>query len=186
MTLDEMKSLPESEQKRLFDRLQELRKKGKTTNYSSTYGVGKAKLARDLSIPVKVAKDLLDAYWKKNWAIQKVASGIEIKHTGKSMWIKNPVSGFWYQLRSEKDIWSTLNQGTGVYCFDNWLYFVRKLGVKIPMQYHDEKLSYAAKGQEQDREDKLREAIKMTNDKLKLNVPLDIDVKFGKSYSEVH
>ena len=186
MTLDEMKSLPELEQKKLLDRLQELRKKGKTTNYSSTYGVGKVKLARDLSIPVKVAKDLLDAYWQKNWAIQKVASGIEIKSTGKTMWLKNPVSGFWYQLRSEKDIWSTLNQGTGVYCFDTWVYYVRSLGVVINMQFHDEIGKSVHIGEEDMMKGLLEKAIDLANAKLKLNVPLGVDVKFGANYAETH
>jgi DNA polymerase I-like protein with 3'-5' exonuclease and polymerase domains len=181
-----MKKLPLTEQKELFHSLSELRKKGKTTNYSSTYGVGKAKLARDLSVPVKTAAALLDAYWQKNWAIQKVASQIEIKHTGQSMWLKNPVSGFWYQLRLDKDTWSTLNQGTGTYCFDTWLYQVRKLGCVINFQFHDEKGSVVKIGQEQERKDLLDKAMERTNDTLQLNVPLGIDVKFGKTYSEVH
>jgi DNA polymerase I-like protein with 3'-5' exonuclease and polymerase domains len=41
-------------------------------------------------------------------------------------------------------------------------------------------------GKEQERKDLLEKAMKMTNDDLKLNVPLGIDVKFGKTYAEVH
>lgn len=164
----------------------EIRKPFKVTNYSSTYGIKEKKLARDLNCSVAFAKELLDAFWRRNWSVQKIANDVEVKHTGKSMWLKNPVSGFWYQLRYDKDKFSTLNQGTGVYCFDTWLYFVRKLGVTVVFQFHDEKGSYVLEGNEQERKDVLEEAMVMTNNKLKLNVPLGIDVKFGKSYSEVH
>lgn len=186
MKLEEMKNLPEHEQKAIFSRLSDLRKKGKTTNYSSTYGVGKAKLARDLSVSVKDAARLLDAYWKRNWAITKVASDMEIKYTGQSMWLKNPISGFYHQLRAEKDVWSTLNQSSGTYCFDTWVYFVRKLGTVVNMQFHDEVGFYVDEGKEGDAETSLKKAIGLTNDKLKLNIQLDVDVKFGKSYSETH
>jgi hypothetical protein len=164
----------------------DIRKPFKVTNYSSTYGIREKKLARDLNCSVAFAKSLLDAFWAKNWAVQKVAQDCEVKHTGQSMWLKNPVSGFWYQLRAEKDRFSTLNQGTGVYCFDTWIYNVRKLGCVINFQFHDEKGSVVKVGQEQWRKDLLEKAMERTNDTLQLNVPLGIDVKFGKTYSEVH
>lgn len=181
-----MKALPKDKQKELYDKIHQIRKPSKVTNYSSTYGIREKKLARDLNCTVEFAKSLLDAFWKKNWAVQKVANDCEVKHTGQSMWLKNPVSGFWYQLRNEKDRFSTLNQGTGVYCFDKWLYYVRGLGCKINFQFHDEKGSIVPVGKEQERKDLLEKAMQMTNDDLKLNVPLGIDVKFGKSYDMVH
>jgi len=105
-----------------------------------------------------------------------------------SMWLKNPVSGFWYNLRAEKDRFSTLNQGTGVYCFDLWLAHCRALGVKISAQFHDEQLAPVVDviGEEDETEKKLKLAIKRVNDKLNLNVPLDVDLKFGMTYAEVH
>lgn len=139
-------------------------------------------MARDLNCSVSFAKGLLDAYWKKNWSVLKIAEDVEVKSTGKSMWLKNPVSGFWYQLRYDKDRFSTLNQGTGVFCFDTWVYFVRKLGVAVNGQWHDEIL-FITKG---DNLDKLQEAIELANKKLNLNVPLGVDVKTGSSYAEVH
>lgn len=186
LTFEQMKLLPKDQQKEIFDRVKSIRKPSKVTNYSSTYGIKEKKLARDLNCSVKFAKELLDAFWRRNWSVQKIANDVEVKHTGKSMWLKNPVSGFWYQLRYEKDRFSTLNQGTGVYCFDTWLYFVRKLGVTVVFQFHDEKGSYVLEGNEQQRKDVLEEAMVMTNNKLKLNVPLGIDVKFGPDYACVH
>lgn len=135
--------------KERFDRLDSLRKKAKVTNYSALYGVGSTKLARDMNISKKEAQNLLDTFWIMNHAVRKAASQTDIKHTGQSMWLKNPVSGFWYQLRAEKDIWSTLNQGTGVFCFDTWVYFVRRLGAVVNMQFHDEVGVITKVGEEQ-------------------------------------
>lgn len=163
-----------------------LRKKFKVTNYSATYKIGAAKLARDLRIPKKEAQELLDAFWKRNWSVVKVAEDCEVKVVGPYMWLRNPVSGFWHSLRYDKDRFSTLNQSTGVYCFDTWLYFVRQAGIAINFQFHDEEGHYVTIGQEEENTRLLKEAIGKANDKLKLNVPLDVDVKYGNDYAETH
>lgn len=54
------------------------------------------------------------------------------------------------------------------------------------MFFDDEKVSYVANGREEEIKKILKEAMEMANDKLKLNVPLGVDVKFGLDYSEVH
>lgn len=54
----------------------------------------------------------------------------------------NPVSGFYYSLRYLKDVFSTLNQSTGVYIFDQWLLRVLMSGLNVPFQYHDELAVY--------------------------------------------
>jgi DNA polymerase I-like protein with 3'-5' exonuclease and polymerase domains len=166
--------------------LSALRKKYKQTNYSAVYGVGKEKLARETGLSVKEAKKLLDDYWKRNWAVKAFADTIEIKVTGKSMWAKNPVSGFWYQLRYAKDGFSTVNQSTGVYCFDTWLYYVRQQGINPVMQFHDEQGNYLKSDQVEENTKKLKRAIDLANGKLQLNITLDVDIKYGRSYDEVH
>jgi hypothetical protein len=98
----------------------------------------------------------------------------------------NPVSRFWYSLRTDKDRFSTLNQGTGVYCFDTHVRNVRIQGIKISLQYHDEIGFVFLKPQEQEVKDKLNTAIVITNDILKLNVPLGISIDIGKNYAESH
>ena len=100
------------------------------------------------------------------------------------MWLKNPVSGFYYSLRYEKDRFSTLNQGTGVYCFDTWVMFAKKLGVQVIGQFHDEVV--VVSDDPDSITEKLQKAIEMTNEKLKLNVPLGIDVQVGGTYADVH
>jgi DNA polymerase I-like protein with 3'-5' exonuclease and polymerase domains len=166
--------------------IKSLRKAYKVVNYSATYGVGAAKLARETGKSEKEAKALLDAFWKRNWSIEAIAKKLSVREVSGGMWVKNPVSGFWYSLRSEKDRFSTLNQGTGVYCFDNWVAFCRKQGLQTIGQFHDEIIALVKEGEEQQTKDKMAWAVDKLNDKLKLNVPLGTDVQFGKTYADIH
>jgi hypothetical protein len=166
--------------------LSALRKSYKTTNYSATYGVRPKKLSRTAGITVKKATELLDAFWKRNWAVEKVASDCKVRNLDGQMWLKNPVSGFYHSLRYDKDRFSTLNQSTGTYCFDTWLYYCRKAGVEVVFQSHDEMGSYCKIGNEEALEGVLRIAMDKLNDKLNLNVKLGIDVQFGNNYAETH
>lgn len=100
--------------------------------------------------------------------------------------IRNPVSKFWYSLRSEKDIFSTLNQGTGVYCFDNWIRNVRKQRSQMTGQFHDEGIWCLKIGHREAMTNILKNSIRIVNETLNLNVELDVDVQFGKNYAEIH
>lgn len=185
-TLEELKNLPEHEQKALYNHLKAVRKKAKVVSYSAMYGIGAAKLARSLDIPKSEAQTLLDGFWKLNWATKAVAEKAEVKVVGPFMWVKNPVSGFWINLRTEKDVWSSLNQSTGVYAFDTWLYYVREQGVIKRLEMHDEIGFYVPEGEEWKYEGVLKEAINKANKKLKLNVQLSVDVQFGLTYADTH
>ncbi len=166
--------------------LKALRKNYKVVNYSSTYGVGASKLARETGMSKSEAKTLLDAFWSRNWAIEKVASTLQVRELFGGMWLKNPVSGFWYSLRSDKDRFSTLNQGTGVYCFDTWVAVCRKNGIKSVGQFHDEIIALVKEGDEGNVEKIMHDAAVILNKRVKLNVPLGTDVQFGKTYADIH
>lgn len=167
-------------------KLTALRKNYKAVNYSATYGVGAPKLSRETGMSRKEAKTLLDSFWSRNWSVEKVASETKTKEVLDSLWLWNPVSKFWYSLRSDKDKFSTLNQGTGVFCFDTWVALCRKSGIKTIGQFHDEIIALVQKGEEQKVADKMKKAADSLNEKLQLNVPLGTDVQFGNSYAEIH
>ena len=187
MTFDEMKALSPEEQKALFRKLKTIRNTFKPANYAGIYGVREKTLSRQTGMSVKQCADLLDAYWKRNWAVKKIASEQYIKTLPDgSMWLKNPVSGFYYSLRNEKDIFSTLNQGTGVFVFDSWVMRMLRKGVVPSMSYHDEVLISVPKGTEAEVESKLKESMDEVNRSLNLNVSITVDVQVGGSYSEVH
>lgn len=158
----------------------------KQVNFAGIYGAGPPKIAQSSGMSLEAAKKLHTTYWSRNKSVKQVEKSCQVKKIGEQMWLRNPVSGFWYSLRYMKDRFSTLNQGTGVYCFDLWVREVRKRGIKIMLQYHDEILFYLLKGQEEKISLDLRNAIKAVNEKVKLNVPLGISVDFGDNYAQVH
>lgn len=158
----------------------------KTANYSCTYGAGGAKLALTLDIPKQEGVDIVNAYREKNWAINAISDSVVTKKCMGSLWLYNPVSRFWYSLRNEKDKFSTLNQGTGVYCFDMWIYFFRQRRPQITGQMHDEVILCIKKGHREACEKLLKDSIKKVNKHLKLNRSLDVDVQFGDNYASIH
>jgi hypothetical protein len=166
--------------------LKALRKNYKVVNYSATYGVGAAKLARETGMDKGEAQKLLDAFWNRNWSVQEVANRLQVKDRRGAMWVKNPVSGFWYSLRSDKDRFSTLNQGTGVFCFDSWVRNCREFGLKTVGQFHDEVIVLVKDGDQDKTENLMKTSIQNLNEKLQLNVELGIDVQFGNTYAEIH
>jgi len=166
--------------------IKHLRKAYKVVNYSATYGVGAPKLARETGKSPKEAKTLLEAFWQRNWSIETIAKNLRVREIGGGMWLHNPVSGFWISLRSDKDRFSSLNQSTGVFCFDSWVAICRKNGLQTIGQFHDEVIALVPAGQEQAVNDTMKQAVQKVNEKLKLNVPLGCDVQFGQTYAEIH
>ena len=186
MTLDEMKALPEEKQKELIAKIGAARKIGKATNYSATYGAGAATISRTANIPEQQASTLHNAYWKLNWSIPAAANKQRVKKCHGREWLYNPVSGFWYPLRHRKDVWSTLNQGTGVFCFDTWVKHVKSGKVPIIGQFHDEIVCLVRKGKREKLTKFLHECMDKVNKELKLNRELDCSVDFGGAYSGIH
>ena len=166
--------------------LKTLRKNYKVVNYSATYGVGKQTLARNTGMSESEAQTLLDAFWSRNWSVEKVSKDATVRNLFGSDWLYNPVSGFWHSLRSDKDRFSTLNQSTGVYCFDSWVMYCRGFLLKTIGQFHDEVIVLTEEGEEENTKKKMHTAIDLLNEELQLNVPLGIDVQFGRTYADIH
>ncbi len=169
------------------DDLKPIRSKFKPANYAGIYGVKEVTLSRQTGLSVAECKELLKAYWERNWSVIKISKEQYVKTLKDgSMWLKNPVSGFYYSLRFEKDIFSTLNQGTGVFVFDCWVMRMRRKGVIVPMQYHDEVLLSVCEDRVEVTEAILRESMREVNDMLQLNVNIEVDVQVGGSYADCH
>ncbi len=163
-----------------------VRSKAKVVNFSGIYGAGPPKIALTTGMSLEEATLLHKIYWERNKSVKQVVNDCVYKEVRGQMWLYNPVSGFWYSLRQPKDRFSTLNQGTGVYCFDTHIRNVRKQGIKISLQYHDE-IGFGFLREEQETiKAKLNKAIEMTNEALCLNVPLGISIDIGKNYAEAH
>jgi len=162
------------------------RKLGKAANYSCVYGAGGATVARAAGITEREGVKLVEAYWKRNWSVEAIAADQKVKQCRRQKWLYNPVSRLWYSLRAEKDRFSTLNQGTGVWCFDTWVKYQRQKGLPIIGQFHDETINLVKEKNKGKAAEVLRWAIEETNKELKLNRELDIDVQFGINYAAIH
>lgn len=158
----------------------------KQGNYACQYGAGVPRLALTIGCSRDVAERIHTTYWKRNWAIRQAASDAEVRASNGRMWLYNPISRFWYSLRSDKDRFSTLVQGSAVYCFDTWVKYVRRGGPKVCGQFHDEIVIPVHCGQRDRLQQHLRLAIERVNEELKLNRELDIDIQWGDNYAAIH
>lgn len=179
-----------------FKSLDKIRSQGKTCNYACQYSAGAKTISENAGVDEETGKQLFDGYWKVNWSIKTISENTTVKKDSSGQkWQYNPINGFWYHLKTEKDRFSTLIQGSGSYIFDMWVAYCNKIskdrfGVEFPIcgQWHDELLVQV---KDADRSKKImegvvKEAIDMLNSKLKLNRDMACDVAFGDTYYEVH
>lgn len=160
----------------------------KNGNYACQYGAGAPKISLTTGISLAAAKEVHKAYWKINWGVKAVAEDQKVKTIDDQLWLLNPVNGFYYSLRNEKDIFSTLVQGTGAYCFDVWVGYVLLSYDKLIAQFHDEWVMEVKDTEEEI--NKLfqiaKDAMEESNIFLQLDRRLDCEVQKGKRYSDIH
>ena len=158
----------------------------KNGNYACQYNAYPPTIARTCGVSLEKGEEIFEAYWQKNWAIKEVTKAQKIKYISDEMWLFNPISRFYYSLRTENDIFSTLVQGTAAYAFDIYLGFVLKKDTRLIGDFHDEFILHVKK-EEKERTEKLcLEAIDKTNIFLNLNRKLDVGIQFGERYSDIH
>lgn len=194
MTLEEMKVLPQEEQRKLFDLIHSMRKIGKTVVYASVYNAGPAKLAQASGVSEKEGKKLHEGYWKLNWSVKAIAEEQVVIEANGKKWLVNPINGFCYSLRKDSDRFSTLAQGTGSFFFDMWTDEIlerqqAKWGRKtLTACFHDENV-FIHKDTPVLREtfkEMISGAIDVINDRYKLRRLLGCETQFGDRYSDIH
>lgn len=171
------------------------RSMGKTAVYACVYGAGAATIARAAGVDEATGKVLHTAYWKLNWSVKAIAEEqCVIKCSKGQLWLVNPINGFCYSLRAEKDIFSTLCQGTGSFLFDRWvdhmleLMYERFKVKRLSAAFHDE-LVVCFRDTEANRDtmEKLtRKAIELVNNEYNLRREMGCDVQFGTTYADIH
>ena len=195
--LDVLLAMPESEKKVLLKRISDIRGKGKGTNYSCQYGAGAATVARTAGVSLSVGKALVKSYKKINWSIEKISASQKVKKTSFGDFQLNPFNGIWYSLKTDKDRFSTLVQGTGAYVLDIWLkyqftirdnpeYGFDENGIKLLATFHDEQIIEFKEDFKESAERLIRDALDKVNKNFKLEIPFGCDVQFGKKYSDIH
>jgi len=164
----------------------QIRHNYKGGNYACTYGVGVTTLASQLGISRKEAAAIHKAYWKRNWALKEIAKDAVTKRSLDKMWLWNPVAELWYVLRSDKDIFSTLNQGMGTFCFDMWVAYIIRHVPQLTAQFHDEVILECQPEEKPKIMQLLYNSIQGVNNLLRLNRELECDVQFSTNYAGVH
>ena len=193
-----MLSWDEDKKKAEIKRIAKVRAAGKTTNYACQYKSGAKTVSRQAKIDMGVAKTLVNAYRKKNWSIDVIEKSLTRKRVSHGTYQLNPVNGIWYHLKTEKDSFSTLVQGSGAYLLDLWLgyiFFLRqkpeyhiKGGVRLVAQAHDENLQEFndLEGNEETVRKLFDDALAMANKRLAQEIPFGCDTQTGYKYSEIH
>ena len=132
-----------------------------------------------------------------NWSINKIAESQTVKETSHGKYQLNPLNNIWYRLKTDKDKFSTLVQGSGSYVLDCWLLYLFSLrdsgnyklgdsGVKLLASQHDEMICEFDDGNDSEVKRLCLDALEMVNKVMKLDIPFGCDVQFGKKYSEIH
>lgn len=171
------------------------RKLGKTVNYSSVYGASPETIAINSGMELKDAKTLHKAYWELNWAVKAIAEDqYTFEDSRGNRWLINPINGFCYSIRADKDVFSTLIQGTGSFFFDMWVcnilqeMYNRYKKKTLSLLYHDEfmlRIKDTINNREEFSEITYK-AIDKVNETFKLRRDLGCDVQFGKTYADIH
>ena len=169
-----------------YSALSLVRHAGKGTNYAATYGATGPTIARSAGVSDEIGDVLYNAYWERNWSLTAIADECVVKNSRGMKWLWNPVAKLWVWLKAEKDRFSTLNQSTGTYCFDRWLYFVLQRRPQLTAQFHDEGIWELKKGNREAMTKILKDAMSDVNKELQLNREMDCDVDFGDSYAGIH
>ena len=169
-----------------FGRISNIRHGGKGTNYSATYGAKGPTIARAAGVPEEIGNKLYDAYWTRNWSIKAIADNCIVKNSRGMKWLWNPVAKLWMYLKADKDRFSTLNQSTGTYAFDRWVWHMLEKRCQITGQMHDEVILELKIGNREAMTKILKDSIQAVNDELKLDRDLDVDVGFGRNYAQIH
>ena len=189
-TLGDSYSFDTAEDEVRFKKIKKSRTQAKVINFSATYGAGAAKIAETLKCSLAEAKKLHKTYWDRNKAVKQTAKACKVKTVDGQKWLYNPLSGFYYFLKADKDRFSTLNQGSGVYVFDSWLRKARQklnpIGVNVCLQYHDELLLVCPIHLKDQVNKALMEAMDEMNAETGLNVEIGCSVDWGTNYAECH
>ena len=193
-----MLSWDEGKKKEEIKRISKVRAAGKTTNYACQYKSGAKTVSRQAKIDMGVAKTLVNVYRKKNWSIETIEKGLTRKRVSHGTYQLNPVNGIWYHLKTEKDSFSTLVQGSGAYLLDLWLGYIFSLrkkpeyhiegGVRLVAQAHDENLQEFddLEGNEETIRKLFDDSLAMANKRLAQEIPFGCDTQVGRKYSEIH
>lgn len=189
-----MRGMVEEEEEKSY--IHGRREAAKPVNYLSVYGGTAKALMIQTGWDKERCEKAIDAYWEKNWSVKAIAAEQVVFVDGVKgfSWLINPINGFCYSVRSEKDYFSTLAQGTGSFFFDVWIFKILDKQEELwgrktqTMSYHDEG-AWVFRDTPKFREaftKIIKDSIKEVSEEYLLRRELDADIQFARSYGDVH
>lgn len=187
-------TLPQDEKDAAIKVIGKKRGIGKNCGYALQYNCGVPTLARTAKITEKEARVIYKAYKKLNWSIKAISDDQIRKTVSHGMYQWNSYSKMWYHLKTEKDSYSTLVQGSGSFLLDLWLKQIdnikKERGIKENLRLcaniHDENLQEFQGVTEQEVFEVFDLALKKVNKSLKVEIEFGCDTQFGDNYAAIH
>ena len=92
MSDSEKETLTE-EEKVKYKKIKKVRGTAKSANFAATYGAGGPKIAETAKIPLEEGQKLHKIYWKRNWAVKKIADTCTVKEVAYNKHYREPIYG---------------------------------------------------------------------------------------------
>ena len=178
---------------------QEMRRMAKTINFGIIYGMGPMKLSKELGISRKVAQAYLDSYFERYKGVKNFKEKI-ISQARQNAYVTTLLKRRRYlpninsdnervKSEAERAAVNTPIQGTAADIIKIAMINIasmlnkKNLGTKMLLQVHDELVLEAP-------QEELNIATKLVKDEMEgvypLNIPLKVDIKWGKNWGEAH
>ncbi len=177
----------------------EQRRMAKTINFGIMYGMSAFRLAHDIKVSVKEAKQFIDRYFEQ---YSGVASFIDRTHeqAKENGYVKTAMGHIRYipemkssnkavRAAAERVSVNTIIQGTAAEIMKMAMLSIRgemvkqKLKSRMLLQVHDEVIFEVEKGENEKLESLVRTCMENA---VKLSIPLRVSIEFGSSWGEMH
>ena len=165
------------------------RDNAKTFIYAFLYGAGAGKIGQVVNGTAKDGQRLIDNFLNNMPALKALRSKVD-KLAGRGYLIG--LDGRVLNIRNKHAALNLLLQGAGAIVCKEWLKFIIILATKAKVDFnlvasvHDEYQFEVRKGQEEAFGAITKEAMKLTEESLRVNCPLDCEYKTGLSWSDTH
>jgi DNA polymerase-1 len=165
------------------------RDNAKTFIYAFLYGAGASKIGKIVNGSAKDGQQLINRFLSNMPALKSLRSKID--KLAERGYIQG-LDGRILQIRSAHAALNTLLQGAGAIVCKEWLKFIiiqaekRNLDYKLVASIHDEYQFEVRKDQAEEFGAVTQQAMKLTEQSLKVRCPLDSEYKTGKTWADTH
>lgn len=165
------------------------RDNAKTFIYAFLYGAGAGKIGQVVNGTAKDGQRLIDNFLNNMPALKALRSKVD-RLAGRGYLIG--LDGRVLKIRNKHAALNLLLQGAGAIVCKEWLKFIIILATKAQLDFklvasvHDEYQFEVRKGQEEAFGAITKEAMKLTEESLKVNCPLDCEYKTGTNWCDTH